>query len=429
MRGGKCMTKDYGKWKKALRPAAAAVMCAVVMGTAFYADSLAVRAGVGEIDLGGGKTLEYGFSGTGSGTKTPLTHSIPGGDIEDVIARVQSMETPSDGGGIEIKGEITAQPMTPVAAQFPPILQRAKMGEPDLYGKTGKSHVTWTASNGVTLYIQDEYAEVAGSQGFRMIGEKELYYGGGASYIYNANMMYSNRYEPNTPEWWAAKELEYNKDWCSYRVTARSGGFVIHPPQVALVDHFHPEISVDQSFKNYRDKMQFYTAYRASGHFNVFPSYDGSLSPSLGVFTLNANEEAVQVMNRVFDPAGYTINLCRAAEAPEQFGYNYRLELWNNPDPLDWNILYNALRRITPDADAVYQEIYKQTYSDNPTFPDYNQWVNIGKETSVAVALDRFDAKILFFIKDRNLNPGADGTELPAHSNAVDVRYQRLVWE
>ncbi|NLL80094.1 MAG: hypothetical protein GX234_09990 [Clostridiales bacterium] len=422
------MKRGYGKWKKAVRPAAATVMCAVVMGTVFCADRLAVRAGVGEIDLGGGKTLYYGFSGSGSGTKTPLTHSMPGGDIEDVIARVQSMETPSDGGGIEIVGEITAQPMTPVAAHFPPILQRAKMGEPDLYQNTGWENVAWTASNGVTLYITDEWANI-GRQDPHRVGEGRLYYGGGANYIYYANMMYSNRYEPNTPEWWAAKELEYDQDWCSHRVIARSGGFEIKPPQVALVDHFQPEISVDETFKNYRDKMRFYTAYRASGHFNVFPSYDGSLAPSLGVFTLNANEEAVQVTNRVFGEGGFTINLCRPPEAPEKFGYNYRLELWNNPDPLDWNILYNALRRITPDADAVYQEIYKQTYSDNPTFQDYNQWVNIGNETCVAVALDRSDARIMFFIKDRNLHPGADGTELPEHSNAVDVRYQRIVWE
>lgn len=363
----------------------------------------------------------------GQGTPIHYTNSIPGGDLEDVIHRLMTMEPPADGNGIKVEGEITAQPLTPTPAHFPPMFQKARMGEMDAWGVTAEKGASWTASNGVTLMFDDMWSEIAFSQGGHTVGEGHLYYGGGLNYFTSALNLYSNRYEPNTPEWWAAKELEYDQDIFSHQVVARSGGFVISPPPVATVDSFQKEISVDDTFRAYREKMDFYAQYRASGTIMAGESYNGKIVPVMGLIHLIMHEKAVQVHNRVMDPGGATFYL-ETPYSPEEKGYYYCLELYNNPDPLDWNILYNSLKRITPDADTLYWEIYKQAYSDNPTFPDLNQWVDIGEQTRVAVGMNEYYANLMFFIKDRNLYPNADGTELPAGSNAIDVRYQRFGW-
>ena len=242
-------------------------------------------------------------------------HTIPGGDLEDVIARAQAMTPPADKKWIEVSGQVTAQPLT-----------------------------------------------------------------------------------PNTPQWWAAKELEYNQWKMGYRVLANSGAFVIAPPPVATVEHFQKEVSKDTTYRNYIDKMEFYTQYRELGTFYLSGHYDGSVGSAVPFATLIANENQVVTFHRT-------------------------------TDPLDWNILYNTLKRITPDADAVYQEIYRQTYSDNPTFQDWNTWVPVGNETCVATALCRHYANLQFFIKAKDLNPGADGSEIAENSCALDTRYERFVWE
>ena len=55
---------------------------------------------------------------------------------------------------------------------------------------------------------------------------------------------------------------------------------------------------------------------------------------------------------------------------------------------LEWNSIRNSLRMITPDGDSVYNEVYKQFYYDNPTFPEYDMWVTIGStEVNAALSL------------------------------------------
>ena len=353
-------------------------------------------------------------------------HTIPGGDLEDVIARAQAMTPPADKKWIEVSGQVTAQPLTPNAPQFPYMYQRAQKGAEDAFGNTAKENVTWTATNGVTLTFPDDCALIAREDPYGM--EESLYYGDGVHYIYSRNQ-YSNRYEPNTPQWWAAKELEYKQWKMGYRVLANSGAFVIAPPPVATVEHFQKEVSKDTTYRNYIDKMEFYTQYRELGTFYLSGHYDGSVGPAVPFATLIANENQVVTFHRTTDPSAIKFELLKTADVPENSGYHYKLEFWNNPDPLDWNILYNTLKRITPDADAVYQEIYRQTYSDNPTFPDWNTWVPVGNETCVATALCRHYANLQFFIKAKDLNPGADGSEIAENSCALDTRYERFVWE
>ena len=64
-------------------------------------------------------------------------------------------------------------------------------------------------------------------------------------------------------------------------------------------------------------------------------------------------------------------------------GY-WKLEIKGNYTELIWNSIHNSIRMITPDADAVYNEIYTQCYYDNPTFPEYDMWVTIGNTQVLA---------------------------------------------
>lgn len=64
-------------------------------------------------------------------------------------------------------------------------------------------------------------------------------------------------------------------------------------------------------------------------------------------------------------------------------GY-WKLVIKGNYTELIWNSIHNSIRMITPDADAVYNEIYTQCYYDNPTFPEYDMWVTIGNTQVLA---------------------------------------------
>lgn len=64
-------------------------------------------------------------------------------------------------------------------------------------------------------------------------------------------------------------------------------------------------------------------------------------------------------------------------------GY-WRLELYSNYTALIWDSIRNSIRLVCPDGEAVYNEIYKQYYYDNPTFPEYDMWVTIGNTEVMA---------------------------------------------
>lgn len=79
----------------------------------------------------------------------------------------------------------------------------------------------------------------------------------------------------------------------------------------------------------------------------------------------------------------------------DYIGDSWRLTIKVNPHELSWCAIRNSLRNVSPDGGALYNEFYKQFYEDNPTFPEYDMWVNIGG--SQAMAADATVSDYVYF--------------------------------
>ena len=132
-------------------------------------------------------------------------------------------------------------------------------------------------------------------------------------------------------------------------------------------------------------------------------------TPSSLLTSINKNDASLLAYKAGFDPLWQTQNNSTASElivfgqgsgigllsTLGTAGYMWEmeydsgngywvLELKSNYTELIWDSIRNSIRLVCPDGEAVYQEIYKQCYSDNPTFPEYDMWVNIGSTEVMA---------------------------------------------
>ena len=216
---------------------------------------------------------------------------------------------------------------------------------------------TWTASNGVVLKIKDEYShwDFENNMAARAI------YGASEVIIFDGQDL-----RPGSPFMDAVNEFQYGTG-------AHEGGaekMKISPadlPLVATPATKQTSAPKTDSWNAYVEAFNPLWKLQATGNANAI---GGNLSNyGTGIGLLGGNTST------------YLWNL-------DWIGDCWKLTIRTNPTELQWNSIRNSLRLVSPDGEALYNECYEQAYGDNPTFPEYGMWVNIGGSQAMVQAAD-----------------------------------------
>ena len=215
-----------------------------------------------------------------------------------------------------------------------------KDGINDNFGNTWYEGKTWTASNGVVLRIADGYTWNH-PQAVFIVGTENL----------EPNSDFMKAYDEFTGE--------------------------ISLKQISAADLPLVNLATSKQTSINRNDPSF-IAYKAA--FDPLWSYQvGASYTSLS--QLQVLEDGIGLLETL--TGGYIWEM----HYDSANGY-WKLILKSNMTELEWNSIRNSLRMITPDGDSVYNEVYKQFYYDNPTFPEYDMWVTIGStEVNAALSL------------------------------------------
>lgn len=98
-----------------------------------------------------------------------------------------------------------------------------------------------------------------------------------------------------------------------------------------------------------------------------------------------------------FDASGVSI-VSMMGGKPWELRYNgssWQVTIYGNMSEVCWNGLKTCIKLVSPDGEQLFNEFYTQCYQDNPTFPDYDMWVNIG--SSQAMASGDSDLGLVYF--------------------------------
>lgn len=216
-------------------------------------------------------------------------------------------------------------------------------GVNDNHQNTWYGGATFTASNGVTIRIAD---------GFKIIpGDGNIY-----SIFYDR----TENCEPGSD--WDKACNEYMGTSKTYEVSASN------LPAVATVSSKQTVIDdTNSSFVAYKQAFDPLWAYQNTGSataLSCLQPYDGNQDGVVdGIGLLDTSGGATYIWTMDYDAAN---------------GY-WKFTIKGNYTELIWNSILNSLRMITPDADAVYNEIYQAFYyGDTLLVQNYEQWVTVG---------------------------------------------------
>ena len=213
----------------------------------------------------------------------------------------------------------------------------------DVHQNTWYAGQTWTASNGVTIRIAD---------GFKIVpGQGNIY-----SIFYDR----TENCEPGSD--WDKACNEYMGVSSTNEVSASD------LPAVATVSSKQTTFDdSNSSFVAYKQAFDPLWAYQNTGSASAL----SCLQP------YDRNQDGVVDGNGLLDTSGVAAYMW-TMDYDAANGY-WKLTLKGNSTELIWNSILNSLRMITPDADAVYNEIYYSYYNgDDSLVVNYNNWVDVG---------------------------------------------------
>jgi len=232
-------------------------------------------------------------------------------------------------------------------------------GGPDKYGHTWYEKNTWTASNGYVLKICDQAALVLTSPDAIRSGD-DIYLDG------------TEDYSPNSAWNFAAVEWTYSNEKGFKGGTDRYNPEVVDVsllPYVSTVSSKQTSLTATSEWNAYKEVFDPMHSFQATGIWEFNP-----------VTMLHLTDDFIGLASS--DGVGYLWEISYQGDC-------WKVTFRNNPSELSWHGFHTALKMITPDADAIYNEVYKQMYGDNPTFPEYDMWVTIG-DSQVMVSVGSY---------------------------------------
>lgn len=222
---------------------------------------------------------------------------------------------------------------------------------------------TWTASNGVVLKIKDEYAH----WDFNIATNRMAFDSSEILIIDDLDL------RPGTPDFDAIVEFEYGTG-------AYQGG--TEKMKISAADL--PLVATPATKQTSAPKTDSWNAYVAQ--FNPLWKYQATGSYESDLPQLQNYGTGIGLISGIGD--GYIFNL-------DWIGDCWKLTITGALTELQWNSVRNSIRLVSPDGQQLYEEIYRQFYEDNPTFPEYDMWVNIGG--SQAMAADATVSDYIYF--------------------------------
>ena len=202
--------------------------------------------------------------------------------------------------------------------------------------KTHYYGVTWTASNGYELKINDANAQIVVEDGYR-----------GSDAIYNDG---TEDLKPNSDYMNAMHEFIYS-DPAYHNGEDRYNPEVVNVdnlPKVSTVTEKKASFDTEGELKTYADEWTIYSTFQATGkwEYNI-------------LYVLQVNEDFV---GSAAMGQGYLWDIERESDY-------WKLTIRSNLSELDWHGILTTLKTITPDAEAVFNLIYTEFY-------DGNEWIN-----------------------------------------------------
>lgn len=211
--------------------------------------------------------------------------------------------------------------------------------------------VTWKASNGVYIKVNDEHADY-------FLETQD----GSPAAIWEEDP--DANYEPNSDYYKAVVEFIYSD-------VAYKGGTDRYDPEVVNVDNL-PKVStvsekkssfeVTDEFQNYIDEWNLYHTFQATGMWTTSLMY-----------SLQVNDDFIGC---IAEGQGYLWDIEREDDY-------WKLTIRRNPSELSWHGILTCLKMVSPDAQEIYDAIYTSCYDGY--FYNKNEWYQIGNSEVLAV--------------------------------------------
>ena len=247
--------------------------------------------------------------------------------------------------------------------------------------KSYKNYWTWTASNGYPLTLKFNPNQILGyvktynaeTKKFSEVPYTTMSWAAD-NYRIPSNIIYdqpfSYRPDPNSPYLWAYLDFNpgHNNDSSS-----RPENFFISPQSLPLV-----ELTKTKSDKGISNPS--WEAFCKSFDILWFqqtkgkPYSDRYMSDSLSIRKNGTSISPVGLRDSAF-PNTIDFELKRQGDS---WCVGIQYNEVNIPTELLWYGIRNCMRLVTPDAEAIYQQIYEHFYGGNHVFPNYDTWVKVG---------------------------------------------------
>lgn len=247
--------------------------------------------------------------------------------------------------------------------------------------KSYKKHWTWTASNGYSLKLKFNPNQVLGYRKAYDAATKKIIEvpytpmsWAADNYRIPSNIIYdqpfSYRPDPNSPYLWAY--LDFNSSFNGDK-SSRPENFFISTQSLPLVNLATTKLTNGISNSSWEAFCKGFNALwfqQTKGK----PYSDRYMSDSL---TLGSNGTKISPagVKDVTTPNTIDFELKRQGDS-WCLGIKYN-EI-NIPTELLWCGIRNSMRLVTPDAEAIYQQIYEHFYGGNHVFPNYDTWAKVG---------------------------------------------------
>ena len=228
---------------------------------------------------------------------------------------------------------------------------------------------TWTASNGYTLKLKNEYA----NSPFWSRDESWLILDQDTNYRPDSEYMRAH------VEFFSGTAI-----WC---LTPEE--FFMSPAGIPLVEMPSEKLTAAESTPSWE---AFCNAFNPL--WTAHMGYTGDSTFAAG---------------RIYINNGNNVILYPSIDAARQGKYEFYLTHQDNgwtlnmlfsmdalPSQLMWCGIQNALRLVTPDAEALYQQFYDFCYGGNHVFPAYDTWVPVGNSQAM---VEKGRNSILFHFK------------------------------
>lgn len=161
---------------------------------------------------------------------------------------------------------------------------------------------------------------------------------------------------------------KYNNQTAHYYLTDQIGGMI----------NFNPSIDLEEGCRT--GTLGWHMDFRDSKH----------RSRSFTKHMYGADKLSSDGTEDIPDREQYKIPACWAIRLPNADA------VWFEMSMTDWDMIYQCLREVSPDAEEIFDAIYKDYYEGSLPFVEFDKWYPIGKDSHI-MQLDFTDRYAVYY--------------------------------